>query len=227
RSGRSRGRAGRTDPADLAPPACRAPWSWGLAEGATVARDEVLEAVDPEGPRPLGALRLPAVGLDHVDDRLRLRSEEPPEMSLATADPPEIEDRVGGRLGLVGVHLAEAVERDPRRGDPAPGDDPRPQRLLARERLDVRELRTVIDRHAVGGQDEPHRERRTVTLEERLRLVAEPERAGFDEVGPRLDDRALGDQRPPSRDLGLRHREVQPAHGKMSDPSTTGRECCG
>src|SRR5207245_5305361 len=89
--------------------------------------------------------RLPAVGLAHVDDRFLLRSEESPEMALATTDPPEVEDRVGGRLGLVGVHLAEAVERDPRRGDPAPGNDPRPQRLLARERLDVGELRTVID----------------------------------------------------------------------------------
>src|SRR3989449_11573534 len=104
-----------------------------VRRGATVARDEILEAVDPEGPRPLGALRLPAEGLDHVDDRLRLRSEEPPEVSLATADPPEIEDRIGGRLGLVGVHLAEAGERDPRRGHPPPGDRPPPPRLPPRE----------------------------------------------------------------------------------------------
>src|SRR5919198_3400285 len=189
------------------------------AWGATVARDEVLEAVDRESLRPLGALRLPAVGLAHVDDRFLLRSEEPPEMTLATADPPEVENRVGGRLGLVGVLLPEAVERDPRRGDPAPGDDPGAQRLLARERLDVRELRTVIEGDAVGGQREPDGERRAVPLEERLRLLAEPERAGFDEVGPRFDDLALGHHRPPPRDLGLRRGEVQPAHGMRTKPS--------
>src|SRR5439155_11175622 len=75
------------DALPISRPACRAPWSWGrFAEGATVACDEVLEAFDPEGARPLGALRLPAVGLDYVDDRLRLRSEEPPRSEEHTSE---------------------------------------------------------------------------------------------------------------------------------------------
>src|SRR5437667_7726929 len=96
-----------------------------------VALQESVEVLDGEGPRPFRALRLPAVGLDHVDDRLRLRPEEPPEVALATADPTEVEDRVGGRLGLAGVALAETVERDPRCGDPAPRTESRPRPPLA------------------------------------------------------------------------------------------------
>src|SRR5205809_2188134 len=183
-----------------------------------VALQESVEVLDGEGPRPLGALRLPAAGLDHVDDRLRLRPEEPPEVALATADPTEVEDRVGGRLGLEGVALTEAVERDPRRGDPAPRNDTRPQRLLARERLDVGELRAVVDGHAVGGQREPDGEGRARALEQRLRRLAEPERARLDEVGPRFDDLSLGDQPPSPRDLVLPRREIQPAHGILTCP---------
>src|SRR2546430_15460996 len=121
----------------------------------TLFRSESVEVLDGGGPRPFGALRLPAVGLAHVDDRLRLRPEEPPEVALATADPTEVEDRVGGRLGLEGVALAETVDRDPRRGDPAPRNDTRPQRLLPPERLDVGDLRAVVNGHASGGEREP------------------------------------------------------------------------
>src|SRR3989441_2566553 len=168
-----------------------------------VALQESVEVLDGEGPRPFGALRLPAVGLAHVDDRLRLRPEEPPEVTLATADPAEVEDRVGGGLGLEGVALAEAVERDPRRRDPAPRNDTRPQRLLARERLDVGELRAVVDGHAVGGQREPDGGGGGCALEQRLRRVAEPERARLDEAGPRFDHLSFWDQSPSPRALVL------------------------
>src|SRR5256886_3036953 len=155
---------------------------------ARVALQESVEVLDGEGLRPLGALRLPAVGLDHVDDRLGLRAEEPPEVALATADPAEVEDRVGGRLGLEGVALAETVERDPRRRDPAPRNDTHPQRLLARERLDVEELRAVVDSHAVGGQPEADVAGRAYALAPRLVRLHDAERDTLDEGVPQFGD---------------------------------------
>src|SRR2546426_5491372 len=49
----------------------------------------------------------------------------------------------------------------------------------------------------------------TLFRSQRLRRLAEPERARLDEVGPRFDDLSLGDQPPSPRDLVLLRREIR------------------
>src|SRR5882724_7308790 len=153
-----------------------------------------VEVADGQRLRPLDALRLRAVRLAHEVDRLALRLEAAPHVTGAAAGSTQVEHGIGGRLGLVGDPLAEAVERDPGGGDALHREHARAQRLLARQRLHIAEPRAVEDGHGVVGDREPRRHRRLARLvEQALGFLAHPERAAATAVRPRLDHGALRD----------------------------------
>src|SRR5207245_8511204 len=120
---RTRARSARwRAPRDRSRPACRGArpsraWRSPRGLGPGEALHEVFEVAHLEALGPLGALGVLAERLGHVDDRLAPGLEEPPDVTGAAADPPQVEDRIGGRLRLVGRALTEAVGGDPGHGD--------------------------------------------------------------------------------------------------------------
>jgi hypothetical protein len=126
----------------------------------------------------------------------------------------QVEDGLVHRLRLVRVALSRRVERHPRHGDAAGRQHPRAQRLLARQRLEVAELRAVEDRHRVGRQRVLDGHRRLAGgVEQGLGLLADPEGAALARhVGPRLDDRARGHEGAAAHHLVAVGHEVEASH---------------
>jgi hypothetical protein len=185
--------------------------------------DEVVDVLHGEAFRPLGGFRVGAEALRQVDRRLPLRRKQPPDVHRAAAAAAEVEHRVQRRLRLVRDALTKAVERDPGGGDAARRQDATLERVLGRERVEVAELRAVVERDAVAGQGQLRLDGIAGGVEERLRLLAQPEATGHVQVGPGLNDAAGREQRAPARDLGAAGDPVEIAQGTLTKPSISRR----